>query len=214
MRKRIFWILGGLAALLLVAVLTGSLLLLSEPLPDARNWFRPGDSFYSQSEGFRQTISTIGTEQLYVRLELDPHAAGPPEHQHLGFDETFQVSEGVLSILVNGEKKQVRAGETITVPRGVAHRPFNETDSVVVVKGMGEGVGIPVQFAWHLSQLYPLMDTHGPMSGRVLQQVSVWGESFDSWPAGPPLPAQRMLRKVLAPFARLAGVRKTPFPKI
>jgi mannose-6-phosphate isomerase-like protein (cupin superfamily) len=213
MRKLIFWITGSALALLLLTSLIGTLLLMAEPLPDAQTWFQSGDQFYSKSEGFRQTVTNVDKDQLTVLLEIDPHAPGPPEHQHLGFDETFEVSKGVLSIRVNGVVKQVPAGEKITIARGVLHQPFNETDSIVVVNGAGEGMGMPVQFGWYLAQLYPLMDTHGPMSGKVLQQISVWGEAFDSWPAGPPLPAQRMVRHILAPFARLAGVRKTPFPK-
>ncbi|MEK7541721.1 MAG: N-acetylneuraminate synthase family protein [Patescibacteria group bacterium] len=44
-----------------------------------------------------------------------------PEHFHKRKDETFHVLDGTLEVQVNGRRKQLEAGDTFWVPRGVVH---------------------------------------------------------------------------------------------
>ena len=96
-------------------------------MPDYDNYFQPGDRLFSRYEGFDQTIIAIKDGWQNTRLEVAPGAAGPPEHMHESFEERFTVKSGTLSILVNGEKRTVRAGETLAIPPKTRHKPFNET---------------------------------------------------------------------------------------
>jgi mannose-6-phosphate isomerase-like protein (cupin superfamily) len=89
--------------------------------------------FVSKSEGFRQTILKRENGFVWTELVLEPRASGPPEHIHTSLSENFIVAEGTLSLLVNGEKKLLRPGESLLVSPGTPHKPFNETDSRVVV---------------------------------------------------------------------------------
>jgi hypothetical protein len=146
---------------------------------------------------------------MKTRLEVKPHAGGPPEHFHEGFSETFTVKSGTLSVLVNGEKKIVRPGETVTVPPMTRHKPFNETDETVVVEG-NEPQSIPTKFAYVLSQLYGFMDRYenGPNTRQMVLQLSVFGDDADSYLAdGPSLGVQKAMRVLLSPTARLLGYR-------
>ncbi|MBK9164863.1 MAG: cupin domain-containing protein [Acidobacteria bacterium] len=176
-------------------------------MPDLAGFFKPGDRLVSRFEGFDQTVLEVGDGWLHTRLEIAPNAAGPPEHFHEHFGETFTVKSGTLSVLIDGEKKTLHAGETIHIPPMTPHKPFNETNEIVVVEG-GDASAIPIEFAYILTQMYGFMDEYpnGPSVPAMLMQLSVYGDSADSWLAdGPPLPIQKAMRLLMAPTARLLG---------
>lgn len=198
---------------LLTAYLVGGILLSSYVFPASQpnyaEYFRPGDKLISRFEGFDQTILAVNGEWLHTRLEVMPNAAGPPEHFHEAFEETFTVKSGTLSILVNGEKRVLRAGESISIPPMTRHKPFNETNETVVVES-DDPRTLPVQFGYILSQLYGFMDEYenGPNTMQIMMQLSVYGNDADSYIAdGPPLPVQKAMRVLMAPTARLLGYR-------
>lgn len=176
---------------------------------DLSNYFRPGDRLISRFEGFDQTVISIKDGWLHTRLEARPHAVGPPEHFHENFTETFTVKTGTLSILVNGEKRTLKAGETITIPPMTRHKPFNETSETVIAES-DDPKTLPVEFGYLLTQLYGFMDEYpnGPSTPQMLMQLSVYGSDADSWIAdGPPLGIQKAMRVVMEPTARLMGYR-------
>jgi hypothetical protein len=177
--------------------------------PDYANYFKPGDKLYSKFEGFDQTVISINGDWMNTRLEVAPGAAGPPEHFHADFEERFTVTKGTLSILVNGEKKTLKAGETLSIPPMTRHKPFNETNETVVVEGDRPNI-LPVKFGYALSQLYGFMDQYpnGPSTPAMLMQLSVYGNDADSWIAdGPSLNTQKAMRVIMAPTARLLGYK-------
>lgn len=177
--------------------------------PNYQVHFQPGDKLYSRFEGFEQTILEVNGDWLRTRLQVQPYAAGPPEHFHQDFAETFEVKSGTLSILVDGEKKIAHAGETISVPPMVRHKPFNETGEIVIVES-DDPHSIPTKFGYVLSQLYGFMDQYerGPNTMQMMMQLSVLGNDADSWIAnGPSLTVQKVLRVAMAPTARLLGYR-------
>lgn len=180
-----------------------------QPKSDLSNYFRPGDKLFSKTEGFDQTILAVDEHWLHTRLEVLPNSAGPPEHFHEAFEEKFTVKSGTLSILVNGEKRTLKAGETIAIPPMTRHKPFNETAESVVVESEDPKT-LPLQFGYFLSQMYGFMDTfpNGPGVPDMLLQLSVYGNNADSWIAdGPPLPVQKAMRVLMAPTARLMGYK-------
>ena len=177
--------------------------------PDYANYFRPGDKLVSRFEGFDQTILGIKNGWLRTRLVVAPNAAGPPEHLHENFTETFKVKSGTLSILVDGEKRALHAGESISVPPMTRHKPFNETGELVVVESDDEK-SLPVEFGYHLSQLYGIMDAfpNGPSVPQMMMQFAVYGTEADTYVAGgPSVGMQKAMRVVMAPTARLLGYK-------
>ncbi len=60
---------------------------------------------------------------------IPPGSIGPPEHIHPSYDEIFTVVEGSFEFLVNKKIKSITEGETIIVPKGVAHtfKPADKT---------------------------------------------------------------------------------------
>lgn len=177
--------------------------------PDYANYLRPGDKLFSRFEGFDQTILGVKDGWLHTRLMVLPKAVGPPEHFHEAFTETFTVKSGTLSVLINGEKRTLHAGETISVPPMTKHKPFNETAEPVVIEDEDEKT-LPVEFGYHLSQLYGFMDEYpnGPNLVQMLMQLSVYGTEADSYIAdGPSLRVQKAMRIAMAPTARLLGYK-------
>ncbi|MGD9590490.1 MAG: cupin domain-containing protein [Pyrinomonadaceae bacterium] len=198
----------GLFAYLLGGILIDRYLMPSTP-PDLTGYFRSGDRLVSKSEGFDQTVLSVNDGWLHTRLIAKPHAIGPPEHFHEHFTETFTVKSGTLSILINGEKRILGPGETITVPPMTRHKPFNETGETVIIESIDPRT-LPVEFGFLLTQLYGFMDSFpdGPSTPQMLMQLSVYGSEADSWLAdGPPLLVQKAMRFLMAPTARLLGYR-------
>jgi mannose-6-phosphate isomerase-like protein (cupin superfamily) len=212
MVKKILIIAGSVIGVVILYVFAGIVIdryiIPAEPIRHEA-YFKPGDKLFSRFEGFDQTVLEVDGEWMRTRLEVLPHAGGPPEHFHEGFSEVFTVKSGTLSVLVNGEKKILRAGETLTVPPMTRHKPFNETDERVIVEST-DPRSIPTKFGYVLSQLYGFMDTYpeGPNTLQMVLQLSVSGDDADSYLAdGPSLGVQRAMRVVMAPTARLLGYR-------
>ncbi len=209
MKKIFLWIFG----FILVYVLVGALLdrvVFPEKEASADYYPRAGSTFVSRTEGFRQTILKHESGLVWLELELEPRAAGPPEHIHGTITERFMVAEGTLSLMVNGEKKILRAGEMLEVPPNTPHKPFNETDARVVVKGpLTADNALPEQFIIFLTQAYGFFDESPAETNKLkaMLQMSRFAPKYDLWLAGPPVFLQKTLFFVIGPTARLLGYR-------
>jgi mannose-6-phosphate isomerase-like protein (cupin superfamily) len=206
--KTIIWAAGAVTVYLAGGLLIHNYVL-PQQKPDLSNYFRPGDKLASRFEGFDQTVLAVGEDWMHTRLEVAPHAAGPPEHFHTAFSENFTVKAGTLSILVGGEKKTLRAGESISIPPMTDHKPFNETGEIVIVESEDPKT-LPIEFGYFLSQAYGVMDAEpdGLSTPQMLMHLSVYGDTADSWISnGPSLETQRAMRTLMAPTARLLGYR-------
>ncbi len=206
--RTIFWLVGSGIGYLVVGILLSSFVFPPAEV-DYSNYFRPGDKLLSRFEGFDQTVLAVNGDWMHTRLEVRPNSPGPPEHFHAEFTENFTVKSGTLSILINGEKRTLRAGESISIPPMTRHRPFNETSETVIVES-DDPKTLPVKFGYFLSQMYGFMDSHenGPSVPQMLMQLSVYGNDADSWIAdGPPLVVQKAMRTLMEPTARLMGYR-------
>ena len=78
---------------------------------------------------FLVTGDETGGEYLRLRLELPPHASGPPMHYHVGYTEKFDVLEGRLEVYV-GKKNHLAfvSGQSASVPLKAPHKFWNATD--------------------------------------------------------------------------------------
>jgi mannose-6-phosphate isomerase-like protein (cupin superfamily) len=177
-----------------------------EKKPEISTYFKAGDVFYSKTERIKQTVVKQENGFVYCNASIEPFAPGPPEHVHSNFDETFEVLNGELSLLVNGEVKKIRPGQKLHIPTGTPHKPFNETADTIHTK---ELVAFPEKFAFHLAQVYGLMDNEGlgNSPGTMLQMSLMNHEGFDSYMAGPPLFMQKTLGFILTPATRLFGYK-------
>jgi mannose-6-phosphate isomerase-like protein (cupin superfamily) len=197
-------------ALLLILVILISILLdrfiftVSQNPP--KGIITEGYELNSKEEGFSQRVIEISGDRALVDLKIAPHAEGPPKHMHITFDESFTVRSGSLTVWLNTEKKVLKAGETVSIPKGMPHKLFNETEEEVAL----EPGYLPVLFLAHLSHLYKTMDELETMnSPKIMFQLAASGNNFDTWIAdGPPLVVQKIMRTVLSPWARLMGYKR------
>lgn len=174
--------------------------------PDFATYFSSGKSFHSKLEGMTQTVVATSGENIVLDITLQPRANGPVSHQHTRFDEKFTVKSGTLSLQLGDKIQHYTAGESVVIPKFTPHRPFNETDSLVVFTGE-----MPTHFAYCLSQIYPFWDENeaNTRPPKLLMQLAVFGEDFDSFPTenAPPKDVLKTLKWILAPTARLMGYK-------
>lgn len=74
--------------------------------------------------GDRYTFHVTGAESGGTTFALDcvvGPGGGPPPHRHLAEDELFYLYDGAIEFTAGGVARLVSAGESIFVPRGVAH---------------------------------------------------------------------------------------------
>lgn len=138
---------------------------------------------------------------------------GPPEHYHVGYDETFEVVAGELTVVVEGTPRRVPAGDSHTVPAGTVHKPRYDGDSFAAAIGTVEPAAETLSL---LTTTFGL--THeGAVSdaGRPsFLQAVVLADGFadDTVFVSPPPAVMRPLAALLAPIGRKLGYRPT-YPK-
>lgn len=171
---------------------------------DYSSYFEKQQQFASKEEGMQLSIKKLDAEKVFLKVSLEPYASGPPEHIHQDFDEFFAVEKGTLSLLINGEKRTLKAGESILIPKGTPHKPFNETDQMIILNDSSETLPtMPSHFAYGLSQLYPVMDQYGTQSPKVFLKLASLGLKFDTWMPNPPIFVQKSMRWLLSPTVRI-----------
>ncbi len=79
------------------------------------------------------TASTGDTAGAYIEAlnVINPGFAGPPLHAHPHAEESYAVIDGVLDVCLAGAWRQLKAGESLTVPAGVAHTLRNSSAAEV-----------------------------------------------------------------------------------
>ena len=70
-------------------------------------------------------LSGMNTAGRFTVIDMHvPPGGGPPPHRH-NFEETFILLDGELQAIFRGEKRIVRAGETIHIPANAPHQFHN-----------------------------------------------------------------------------------------
>jgi len=87
---------------------------------------------------FTKSAADTGEEYLEIDGTLLAHKDGPPVHIHPHQEESLEVLSGTLDVFLDGRWRQLRAGESVTVPPGVPHTLKNshdeETRAITVVR--------------------------------------------------------------------------------
>jgi len=174
--------------------------------PDLSDYFEPGDIFPNEAAGYRQTVIMLEDGFVYVQLDMDPFSQGPPLHTHSTFDETFLALDKPVTFIVDGEVVVLLPGERITVPVGVPHKMFNDSDSPVSM----QIIDLPVQFAVYLSQVYGFMNESpdNMKLHKALFKMALISQYLDSHMGeGPPVFVQNTMFFLVRPMARLLGFK-------
>jgi hypothetical protein len=74
------------------------------------------------ANGFRLKLTRITDEVLEMEGSYSGEGGLPPEHLHPHQDEHFEVLEGTVRAVINGEEHRYGAGESFDVPARTPHR--------------------------------------------------------------------------------------------
>ena len=195
---------GALAAAAVLYLGLGALLhyvVFPEEEPPEWAYPRPGFAFETPTgeriQLIRGAIET-GGEFREVHLDIAPGGHAAQAHIHLHLEERFEVLSGSLTALVGDEEKAFSAGESLVVPPGTPHQPFNRGDVEMrsiarVTPPSKNGV------------------LFGQMSGLDFKltflQMMLFVQAYDVYPVSPPPAVVRVISFLLAPTARLVGYR-------
>ena len=76
-------------------------------------------------------LSGMDTAGRFTLIDMHvPAGGGPPPHRH-DFEETFILLDGELQATFRGEKRIVRAGETVHIPANAPHQFHNASSQPV-----------------------------------------------------------------------------------
>ena len=102
-----------------------------------------------------QSVTVVRSEPelLEVETEYAPQGTPPPKHFHPEQDERFEVLEGSLRVNVDGEERDLAAGETIEIPRKAVHQMWNPGDEPARVRWQTMPAGRTEQFFSSIDQL-------------------------------------------------------------
>ena len=99
-------------------------------------------------------------DEVWLELtgSLPPHCEGPPLHIHFAEDEEGRVTSGTLTAVVDGRRITVGPGASASLPRGSAHRWWNEGDEPLEFLGYARPV---VDLDRYLQAMFEVMNA-GP----------------------------------------------------
>ena len=103
-------------------------------------------------------VSKGGEVWLELNGSIPPHREGPPMHIHFAEDEEGAVRSGTLSAVIDGRRTTVGPGGSMSIPRGAAHRWWNDGDDTLEFGGYARPV---VDLDRYLQAVFEIMDA-GP----------------------------------------------------
>ncbi len=156
---------------------------------------------------FLETAKDTNGQRVTLKLTLKSKGELVPNHYHALQDEHFEVISGNLTILLNGKKQILAAGEKITLPKNEPHNHYNaEDESVVYI----QSVSPALDFDYLLENIIGLtIDGKMPngKAGLVQELVTLKYLDSKSYLASIPQGPQKFLMNVVGPIGRLFGYR-------
>ena len=124
-------------------------------------------------------------------------------HIHLAEDEEGYIRSGTLSAVVDGRRITLAAGECAAIPRGLAHRWWNEGDEPLVFEGYARPV---VDLDRYLQAIFEVMNA-GPEGRPPLFYMAhvVLRHRHTQAALIMPRPIQALLLRVLVAIGTVLG---------
>lgn len=165
-----------------------------------------GQQIANPRTGQRLKFLTISPQELRIETLNPPSSIREPAHVHPHQETGAEVLSGTLVFEVQGDRRDVSAGETITIPANTPHHFWND----------GPSDARSIQFfrpaldtAAFFETLFALaqrdqLDENG--MPKLLPLLAMVGEFADEIrPLSPPWPLLRALATALGPIARARG---------
>ena len=91
---------------------------------------QPGQVLHGPGD-FKLTIVDVTEDALVMEAKYSGNGELPPEHMHPTQDERFEVIEGRVRVVLNGEEHRSRAGAEFNVPAGTPHQMTGDGEALV-----------------------------------------------------------------------------------
>ena len=119
-------------------------------------------------------------DSLEMRFRFVDGCAAPPPHVHPDTHETFTVEEGEFELLVGGDWRPVRAGESVTVPPGTRHTFRNRSGAPAVVHNVHDPHHDFEAYLRKLAALTHELRATSPRTPRAaIRMARLWAEHPD-----------------------------------
>lgn len=163
-----------------------------------------------QTLRFIQTADDTAGQLLEMEATLRPHSIEPAAHFHPQQDEDFRVLTGELTIVLDGQTRVLRAGDTLHVPRNQVHSMWNGSDAETIVNWQVRPALNTEQFFETVVGLVNAGKTDAKGMPSLLQTALMAKHFANVFRlASPPVAVQDTVFSILTPFARMAGYRPT-----
>lgn len=156
---------------------------------------------------FLETAQDSQGERVSIKMTVKTKGQLVPMHLHMLQDEHFTVISGKLTVLYEGKTQVLQAGESIILPKNIAHNHFNQDDEPVEFI---QTVSPALDFDYFIENLINYTIDHQVKGGKFgLVQQLVTSKYIDSksYVAGIPIPVQNFLMNVVGPIAKLFGIK-------
>jgi mannose-6-phosphate isomerase-like protein (cupin superfamily) len=170
----------------------------------------PGDEITNPAARMRmrftQTAETSNGGLLELEATYEPGSVDPLEHYHPQQDEHFEVREGKVRVRLDGEERDLEAGQPLDVPRGTVHAMWNPGDAPATVIWQTRPALRTAEFLELVARLAQEGEL-GPSGARnPLKGAAVMREYRDVFrPAAPPAAVQAVAFPALGLLARVLG---------
>ena len=125
------------------------------------------------ADGFRLRLLRTGAESDGEVLEMEASYSGaagmPPEHLHPNQTERFEVLEGTMRAVIDGEERVHEEGAVFEVPAGTAHQMAAEGPSRIRWE---------VRPALRTAEFFERLHGKGPDSMRAAPSIAEFLEEF------------------------------------
>lgn len=135
-------------------------------------WWGPGDRY-----DFLVTGEQSGGSMFAMDCVVGP-GGGPPPHRHLAEDELFFLYDGEISFDAGGARRLVARGESIFIPRGLAHSYQNTGSGPALMLTVYTPAGME---GWFREVCIPVADeaaTPPPATPEMLSRMAAAGERY------------------------------------
>lgn len=140
-----------------------------------------------------------GTEELRMTGSLLARREGPPPHLHFEEDEHVEVVSGRASVLLEGKRLELEAGQRISFPKGSVHTWWNDGDDDVVIRGVATPV---IDLDRYLQAVFEVLDAGPPNRPPIFYMAHVMHRHRRTQ-LTPVIP--RAIQRVLLPVVVLLG---------
>jgi quercetin dioxygenase-like cupin family protein len=155
-----------------------------------------------------ETTKDTNGRHILFDFEIAPGGCVPVRHIHPFQNEHFEIQSGSLRLELNGETKNLKAGDKIIVLQGQPHQWWNDsTDTPVKAKIRFEPA---LKTEIFFEQFFGLANdgkTKTDGSPKFMQIMAMSNE-YDIYISGPSVSLQKAMSFVLGGIARLSGFKK------